>query len=62
MTQEEFRKTDGCVCPYCGKRNTAELGAPEDNMGDVTWDWECHDCGREYRIKFEIAGYDPDGR
>lgn len=42
------------VCPKCGNRNTRELEAPEDDMGDITWLWECHDCGIAYTVHYEV--------
>jgi hypothetical protein len=45
---------DAAVCPKCRKRNTCELDAPQDDMGDITWQWECHDCGIEYTVYFEV--------
>ena len=43
---------DAANCPYCGKRNTCELGAPSDALGELTWDWECHDCGKAYVVEY----------
>ena len=46
----------GCVCPYCGKRNTFELdvddSADEDDVKRATT--ECHDCGEEWVNSFRL--------
>lgn len=55
MMTEKRNKADAATCPYCRKRNTCECGPPSDAMGDVTWTWECHDCGRLYVVEYEVA-------
>jgi len=60
MKRIEKSTCTAAVCPKCGKRNTSELEAPEDDMGEISWLWECHDCGITYTVHFEVlkAVYD----
>jgi len=51
---------EACVCPYCGKRNTNELEPPRADMSDVSWEWECYDCGETYRAIYELRCYKDD--
>ena len=52
LKEDVMKTVDPAVCPYCGKRNTCEMGPPSDAMGDLTWDWECHDCGKAYVVEY----------
>lgn len=59
LTQEEYKQQGkACVCPHCGSRNTSELEPPGTNIGEVYWNWECHNCGKTYAVQFKVAGFE----
>lgn len=49
-----------CTCPKCGKRNTNELGPPNNCGAEVAWEWECYDCGIEYTVHYEVVSFSYD--
>ena len=59
MTNKQYAKSGGNVCPFCRGKNVEAAGAimPDDRDG-ATLKVECRDCGRAWKDVYRLVGYE----
>ncbi len=59
LTQEEYIKMFGLVCPFCGEQEAKTSAKWPDPpvAGTVTWDASCGACGKKWVDVFELERF-----
>jgi len=56
MTEEEYAKKDGMVCPVCHSRNISS-DAIQTSDSELTADVSCLDCEATWTDSYKLSGY-----
>lgn len=60
MTEKEYAKAMGLLCPACGAQEASTSAEYPDApaAGDVRWKASCTACGATWRDVFTLARYE----
>ena len=61
MSQEEYTKQDGQVCPFCHTKYRLDAGRYTHFTGGLVQEVECQACGATFDDVYELTAYEVTG-
>jgi transposase-like protein len=58
LTEKEYIKSGGTICPYCRSKNISSDGIEIDGMEGVAR-VICNDCGLDWNDTWRLSGWFP---